>query len=127
MTYYCTKCKRNHVRGKIYDEHMEYRETRKDRESSLEESSKVLVNEPKKHPETDWESLPKSKRMFRYNSDGNYVERYMTKMEEIQYAKTIALAQGKGWNRIKEWKRCRKRDKLRDKINRRNAHDSKEN
>lgn len=92
MTYYCTKCNRKHVRGKIHEAHVAY----------------AAKEEPEKKPvATDWAPLLKSGKMWRYNEEGEYVERYMTKKEELILARQIANARGEKWTRIKEWKRKR--------------------
>jgi len=56
MPYYCTQCKRNHTKGKVYDDHLEYaRETLS--ENGAEEDLEDNINEIKSEEYEDYEEF----------------------------------------------------------------------
>jgi hypothetical protein len=119
MTYFCTKCNHNHVRGKIFEKHKQFaKDMNLAEEEAINEGAipKEIkkISKPDKPMETDWKPLFRTGKMSRYNASGDYVERYMTKKEELEYARSIALERGQGWNRLKEWRRRRKLKKMED-------------
>lgn len=60
----------------------------------------------------EWQPLLKSKQMIRMNEEGGAVKRYMTPREELEFAKSIALAKGEKWSWLKERARLKALKKM---------------
>lgn len=71
--YYCTKCKRYHYRGKIYDEHKLYREKRKKFVSYLRNGI-IKVNFEKLRPIAQRQVLILIKKMKETSNKEMYIE-----------------------------------------------------
>lgn len=115
MSYFCTKCQRNHKSGKIFEEHKKHARIEKPEPPKVPavvvSSPGRIIPAPKKM-ETEWAPMLKSKKMSRYNGSGDYVERYMTPKEELEFARSIAIENGKKWTWFDERKRKKKLKKL---------------
>jgi hypothetical protein len=55
--------------------------------------------------ETDWKPNLKMRYMERVNSGGENISRFFTPLEELQFAKSIAIENGKKWGWLNERKR----------------------
>ena len=111
MAYHCRKCGHSHLRGKIFEEHKQFA-TRDWGDIDSGPLPPPKLEAPLKKPETKWTPMLRSKKMSRYNEDGEYVERYMTAREELEYAKSIALDNGLKWGWLDERKRKAKLRKM---------------